>query len=112
MLVRVNSSKKKATHYVARSSSREYAMFKEDCSSLGNPFNKEESRDISLLKYKEYLEESYELEDDIFDDIQKIIDFEAEHGVAILGCFCSNNEKCHADVIIDFIKSKKGEKNG
>lgn len=68
---------------------------------FGNPFNIEKyGRKLSVDYYRSFLEDLVSCRPEFYDEL-----LDAEK----IGCFCSLDEECHADVIIKYLEQRKLE---
>lgn len=84
---------------------------------LGNPYthirNKEtkamvkvKSREEAIERYKRYFENSLVLNPQFKEEFEKMVDACMTYDEVYIGCYCNENEDCHADYIIQRLRQE------
>ena len=57
------------------------------------------TREVALRKYSKYFDKAYKLSKEFKESVDKIVDAYEKYDEVFLGCYCSESQLCHADVI-------------
>jgi hypothetical protein len=64
------------------------------------------TREEAIDRYKRYFEESLKINPEFKAEFDRIVDACMEYDEVFLGCYCSLNESCHADYIIQRLRQE------
>jgi hypothetical protein len=64
------------------------------------------SREEAIARYGRYFEKSLELNPDFREEFEKMIEACMNYEEVYLGCYCNEDEECHADYIIQRLRQE------
>ena len=74
--------------------------------SAGYTLKEKKSKGEVIDRYKRYIEESLKINPEFKAEFDKMVDACMEYDEVFLGCYCSLNESCHADYIIQRLRQE------